>query len=317
MVKVAYIAGCARSGSTLLTRLLGELPGFVPVGQAASYYLLGRGRKSDQKDLIACGCGASMKECPLWSQVGVDPDLSIAVGALIRGRFLHRALFWREKNHEDLRRYLVSVSEFYHRAAALTGASVIVDSSKNPVFAACSARAPEVRVHVVHLVRDLQGVVGSWLRPKAYLAAQSPQSTIRGWYLFNLESELIQHKVTSYSRVRYEDLVAAPKRHIEQLGGKICEGPVGCNFIQDRVAHLRPRHLVGGNPDKWKHGDVVVSEPPCAELSPWLRAGVSIAGAPLLLRYGYFFRRPAHAVESRAPSGVDPAKIDFQAPDKA
>jgi len=39
LVTIAYITGCGGSGTTLLARLLGEIPGFVCVGEAGAYFL--------------------------------------------------------------------------------------------------------------------------------------------------------------------------------------------------------------------------------------------------------------------------------------
>ena len=48
---VVYIAGSGRSGSTLLERALGEIPGFVNVGELIDLYR----RVADHGEL--CGCG--------------------------------------------------------------------------------------------------------------------------------------------------------------------------------------------------------------------------------------------------------------------
>ena len=61
-VKLIYIAGFARSGTTILGNMLGELDGFVHVGEL---YRMWR-RASQLRD--RCGCGEPLEECSLWSQ---------------------------------------------------------------------------------------------------------------------------------------------------------------------------------------------------------------------------------------------------------
>src|SRR6266550_3928756 len=61
---VVYIAGSGRSGSTLLERALGEIPGFVNVGELIDLYR----RVAEHGE--RCGCGQEFAECPFWSQVG-------------------------------------------------------------------------------------------------------------------------------------------------------------------------------------------------------------------------------------------------------
>src|SRR5215472_10332799 len=61
---VIYIAGSGRSGSTLLERALGELPGVVNVGELMDLFrrTVAHGER--------CGCGQSFADCPFWAGVG-------------------------------------------------------------------------------------------------------------------------------------------------------------------------------------------------------------------------------------------------------
>src|SRR5262252_9835277 len=61
---VLYIAGSGRSGSTLLERALGEIPGFVNVGELIDLYR----RVAEHGE--RCGCGQEFARCPFWSRVG-------------------------------------------------------------------------------------------------------------------------------------------------------------------------------------------------------------------------------------------------------
>src|SRR5580693_3305837 len=61
---VIYIAGSGRSGSTLLERVLGEMPDFVNVGELIDLFrrTAARGER--------CGCGLAFADCPFWKGVG-------------------------------------------------------------------------------------------------------------------------------------------------------------------------------------------------------------------------------------------------------
>jgi hypothetical protein len=77
-IKVALIGGYARSGSTFLGQMLGQLPGCIFVGELMYIW-----RKHWQKDML-CGCGAPFSDCPFWGAVvkkvvedlpsGLQPD---------------------------------------------------------------------------------------------------------------------------------------------------------------------------------------------------------------------------------------------------
>ena len=69
MPKIILIAGHSRSGSTLLDRLLGEMDGFVTVGELRCLWI--RGLIDDQ----LCGCGAAFQSCEHWR--GIVADLPV------------------------------------------------------------------------------------------------------------------------------------------------------------------------------------------------------------------------------------------------
>lgn len=259
----------------------------MSVGEAGAYFL-GPGNLSGTA--IPCGCGAEMAECSFWKRVTVDPHLRTLARPFIRTRYLHRALWWRPETHTDLLRFLAAASEFYHTLAALTGAAVIVDSSKSPVFAAFLSRAPGIEVHMIHMIRHLRGVVSSWQRPKSYISAMPPQRCILQWYRANVGTELLQRRAAGFSRLRYEDFVAHPRPLLEQLASALRGFPVVCPFLHHGQAHIHPQHLAGGNPDKLQCGEIRLRERQ-PELGPVMKKVVSLAGAPLLLRYGYFSKQ--------------------------
>ena len=62
-IKLVYIAGYPRSGSTLLLRLLGAAPGYFAIGELHEVWL-----RSFIEDQL-CGCGRSFSECDFWEQV--------------------------------------------------------------------------------------------------------------------------------------------------------------------------------------------------------------------------------------------------------
>src|SRR5437870_4438917 len=62
-VRVLYIGGCGRSGSTLLDRMLGQVPGVCSLGELTHLW---RGLL----DNAECGCGAPIRDCPFWRAVG-------------------------------------------------------------------------------------------------------------------------------------------------------------------------------------------------------------------------------------------------------
>src|SRR5688572_3140851 len=65
-MRVLYISGWQRSGSTILANILGQLDGFVSTGEL--YYLWDYVWERN----IRCGCGSGFHDCPLWKKVVDD-----------------------------------------------------------------------------------------------------------------------------------------------------------------------------------------------------------------------------------------------------
>src|ERR1044071_6434693 len=63
-IRVLYIGGWGRSGSTLTERLLGEMPDVVGAGEVTHLWV--RGLLENQ----SCACGQPFADCPFWTTVG-------------------------------------------------------------------------------------------------------------------------------------------------------------------------------------------------------------------------------------------------------
>src|SRR5262245_21004542 len=63
-VRVLFIGGLGRSGSTLLERLLCEMPGVAAMGEVV--HLWQRGLADGER----CACGRAFGQCPFWTRVG-------------------------------------------------------------------------------------------------------------------------------------------------------------------------------------------------------------------------------------------------------
>jgi len=62
-IKVLYITGWGRSGSTILDNIMGQIDGFFSVGELR--YIWDRNLIENR----LCGCGVPLEECPIWSQI--------------------------------------------------------------------------------------------------------------------------------------------------------------------------------------------------------------------------------------------------------
>lgn len=316
-VKVLYIAGSGRSGSTILDRILGQLDGFFSVGELCN--LWDRGLVAHRK----CGCGVPVHQCPTWRAIlargfGRQPDETEAsrVIALRRGwvrvRHIPRVLATRRRRQpHDGDELLDVLARLYAAVREQTGCRVIVDSSKAPLYAELLARIPSIDLHVVHLVRDPRATAYSWLRKKQLpdfddarqMQRLRPLKSSGLWTLWQTMSELLMGRPPGrYLRLRYEDFVADPEPAVRRVAALVGEEPSWLPFVSAAAVRLQVTHSVSGNPNRFETGPVQLR--PDTEWVDGLgrahRALVTAVTWPLLLRYRYPLRPQRAAV---APAG--------------
>jgi hypothetical protein len=222
-LRVLYILGMPRSGTTIAGRLLGSIPGWTFAGAVRRTWDPGLTERT------RCGCGASEVECPVWSKLlepgsrfmGHDPE-ELRVMAAVAAPRNHSTLaaariatFGVDRSAEA-RRYLDVLGGLYKAFAEVTGARVVVDASKKPADALLLPHLDGIRSAVVEIVRDPRGVVHSHMR-RASRPMHGVQGFLRagrlamGWDIRGLGSALVRRRFgTAAAIVRYEDLVTDP-----------------------------------------------------------------------------------------------------------
>lgn len=308
-LKILYIGASSRSGSTVLGNVLGEIDGFLHVGELAALW---RGLLEG----VLCGCGRALTECELWSRVvtsiGAAPPREIMqlqrevvglheplgvrsfrkAGRLIRQR-PGEPIRWHA-----LRSYAALLEKIYWEASEQSNARVIVDSSKWPPVAAVLRLIPSVSPYYLHLVRDPRGTAYSWNRHKA-LADRKHQAEMRRyatwvsagiWTGLNLLGGLVGNAYGERAlSVLYEELMHTPRFWFERIITEIDEWGVDLPLVSDHAALLGPNHTVGGNPDRFATGWVELRADArwTKELTVPQRVAVTVLGLPGILYYGY------------------------------
>ena len=304
---VIYIAGSGRSGSTLLERVLGEIPGLANVGELIDLFR----RTAPRGEL--CGCGLAFADCPFWTGVGKR-----AYGGWEEGEIaaVHR-LQTRVARQRHMARLLAlplagpgfraDVAEYGRYYAALyraiadqAGAGYVVDASKWPVQALALARAG-IEVRVIHLIRDVRGVAHSLskqevARPHAvaetdHMFGSLPVEAAARWLAIQSQTELLRRCGLPVTRIRYDDFVLQPRLAVEtalaDLG--IFPSPPDLSHIGDQRVVLGSSHGLSGNPSRFRNGEITLhaDEAWRDRMSSRDRAVVTAVGLPLLLRYGW------------------------------
>lgn len=302
--RLVFIAGTNRCGSTLLERMLGQVPGSCSVGELV--HLWERGVLEDQR----CGCGETFRSCPFWVHVGEEAfggwselgsvyDLKRRVD---RHRYVPLMLAPQlsAAYAADLARFSDMLVRLYRSIAKASGSTVIIDSSKSSSYLLLLRRIPVIDLRLVHLVRDSRGVAYSAtkrvkrpeiVRDDSYMPTYHPAQSAIEWDFYNSMFELMRASGIPGLRLRYEDLVADPRHQLSRvfhLGGLVVDDSA-LTFLQDGTASLGTTHTISGNPMRFRTGAVPLSLDLewRDRLRPRQRRMVTLLTWPLLKRYGY------------------------------
>lgn len=301
-IKILYIAGLGRSGSTLIDSILGQTPGFFSVGEI--HRLWDSGPIYDR----VCGCGVPLIECEVWSQIleeafGGPEGFSNANLAKLkdrgyRTRHLPRLMMpdGREWIREALGPSLEQLERLYRATAELTNSRVIVDSSKFPSYGFVLDSIPTLDVYIVHLMRDPRAVAYSWKRDKfdpgtgKSLGTMAPAKTASLWLSWNYAIERLWRHTDRYLALRYEDFVAHPRASTELLLSFVDEGmQQPSSFVDEGTVKLAPSHSVCGNPIRFDQGETRIKldtrwQNQLDISAQWVTTAIDW---PMMNRYGY------------------------------
>ena len=329
--RVVYLGGLGRSGTTLLERLLGELPGVCSAGEVVHLWQRGIA------DAERCGCGEPLPDCPFWREVGqaafggwahVDvrrvTELWSAVDRSRHIPLLAAPVLSSSLRHE-LDEYLGYYLRIYAAIGNVSGCPVVVDSSKHASLAFCLRWRAELDLRVIHVVRDSRAVAFSWTRqvnrPESasdpYMPTYSPARAAWLWDAQNGALQLLAAKGVPTLRVRYEDLVTAPSATLASVAGfaGIPAGGAELGFLgsdaSTRWAELGAAHTASGNPMRFATGKIIIrTDDRWRTAMPGReRRIVTALTLPLLARYGYLRGVPRGAAAG-PPAGAGPAARD-------
>ena len=302
-VKVLYVVGLGRSGSTILSNSLGQIGGYFSAGELNFIW------RHNVIENRLCGCGRPFRECPVWTKVMgeayggmdvVDPREMMRLQASgTRTRHIPLMLAPRGERalKERLEKLLMNYGRLYDAIASITGSRVVVDSSKEPAHGYAMSMVSGVDFRVVHLIRDPRAAAYSWLKKKPqpdseeieHMVRFSPAKSSALWDTWNASAETLWRRTPErYLRLRYEDFVAEPRKSLARILGLVgvtAELPLA----GEREVRLGVSHTVSGNPNRFETGAVELrpDQEWVSSMSRRDRALVTALTLPLLKHYGY------------------------------
>jgi len=261
MIKLLYIAGYGRSGSTLLDVVLGNLPGLASMGEVSSLPdVLNSGHGM-------CTCGTKCTECRAWGGV-IKKLLSDnreffvelkSVQDLEEPWFspLRRLLGWNNRTQYDK-----LMGKFLKTTSAELGSAVLVDSSKTAYRSMwrplALSRVDDVDVRLIHLLRRPEQVMASCKKGRNSDLADGRSDRKRlfpglrgliGWFFANFSAICSRRVIGEHKSllIRYEEFIENPQKEILRINQWI---NVDQSLITSRLSgsdSFQVGHLIGGN----------------------------------------------------------------------
>lgn len=234
--RYVYVVGRGRSGSTVLDCILDNVEGVQGMGET----VVGL-----SEDLDALGAGQrGERVASFWRRVrrriqhrrgeeGWSKTIDAYTDQAHPSRFLYT--LFSDASDEYIQRTLRSVEDVYEAVRDVSGAEVVVDSSKEVTRGVLLARHLE-GCHLIHLVRNPLSVLASNLRKMEakgefrFLRRNWDSDgkefffvilTCMNWMVGNLLCEVLKRHTDEVTTVRLEDLKDAPAETLRIIGRRI------------------------------------------------------------------------------------------------
>jgi hypothetical protein len=304
-VKIVYVAGSGRSGSTVLGQVLGAVPNWTFCGELRQGFSILAANQ-------LCGCGTPAQECDYWRAVieqafgAFDHDMLERASELTKRVSLHRhSLVYLSPLKassfvRDAAEYAETVTRVYQGIRSITGSDVIVDSSKIPSYYFILKESDQLDTKIVHIVRDSRAVVYSNRRKKydpsntwgrKYLLQQGLALTAVAWNLKNAFISSAMAKRDDSILLRYEDFMAAPSEALHRVV-RFVDPAQFPPPIQGGRLEIGTQHTLGGNPVKFRTGPVQLRLDDEWQSMMDQRHRILVTGLtwPMIAAYGYLGR---------------------------
>lgn len=307
-VRVLFIVGCGRSGSTILDTVLGNHAAIESVGEACHL-----AEKAWLSEDSYCACGKLGRECDFWAEVrrcwrrrvgAVDVADYVAMIREIEPRLLWLPKLQRQIDRRDPRHleYARLTANLLAAIRDASGCEVVVDSSKRASRALALSMVEGVDLRLVHMVRDCRGV--AWSSKKRFQKDEKAgvskddqgKKVTRSamiWNVANLVSGWLRRYLPADRsiRLRYEDFVSQPEVELERIGRLIGVDLESLAAAVGLGQSMGLGHTIAGNrirmsgsvrlrPDaEWMEKLTLLEQAECWAVSGWLMAA-----------YGYRWR---------------------------
>jgi hypothetical protein len=251
-IKIIYIAGYSRSGSTLLDIMIGNFDGNCSCGEISFL------PENGIRDREYCSCGSHVVNCSFWKEVihtwdrnrSLSNDEYIAYNKSFFRNKRIASLIWKFLfPDEKFRVFMKDTQKLYESIWFHNHHKVIIDSSKSP-YRLLLLKKIGFEITTIHLIRSIKGVLYSTSKllktdPEAGIEkAISPRKKMKVIFTWVLANILTRIFTIGNKRIKitYEGLLSKPY-------ATLCSIPnIVYSFKDDHSFNgpFYPQHLVAG-----------------------------------------------------------------------
>jgi hypothetical protein len=243
-IKIIYLLGAGRSGTTLLGTILNSHSKICTIGEMHQFpdYLLNN---------KACSCGDKLTQCEFWRTIIKLTDFS---GIDLEN--LERTVKQKE-SHTNILKLLfkTKVDEPYLKFHNLIFESIskqhkeqlLLDSSKYIARYLLLKKSDKLNIKGIYVTRDVRGVINSFSKK-----VQTPKSaigTIIYYMLINSFAELLSLMDKDIIKIKYEDFINAPLPTLNKIYNHVLNPQEKAESIS-KIFDMP--HIIGGNRMKKK-----------------------------------------------------------------
>lgn len=267
-MKVVYIVGKGRSGSTIVGDFLGSLDGAFHAGELNKlweYCLLGP---------HSCSCGETMPSCVIWSEVMrlARQDERCAWSFKHPGEMValqHRWITFTgfaksAMTRADSSRYIQTMNGVYDAIQTVTGCETLIDGSKWALDPRILSPHANSENRVLHVVRDPRSVATSWQKSKIMPDTQAPMPrfgavhTSLSWSARVLASEWVRRNAGAAGyMLQFEHVENSVENTLSDVA-RFCGLDASGGLRGGDTVEINPGHSVMGNPTRFTTGTVQI-----------------------------------------------------------
>jgi sulfotransferase family protein len=214
-ITLIYILGAGRSGSTILSTIIGASKSVFNCADLMQIYEYGCLKKN-------CNDGYSIFESPFWSKVLklYDPDNKVDYCKSAKeNRTLeyHSSIINIFTSKKKVMQFVAEQEKLIQSISYVSKKNYIVDSSKYVNRAFLLTKLKNIDVRFIYNIRDSRGVINSF--NKKVQSSRNPFSAILYYDVVNLMSELLYLTLprSKKIKIRYEDIILDRTNTIDRL----------------------------------------------------------------------------------------------------